>query len=100
MNDSLFTNHFTQLQIIATVITVFGIALFTLALRRKHLRSRVQGLQKFAVTDRAPFSKNTENTLQKIGLIMFLAGIITITFVAVKQSDKAVYNQQEQSSST
>lgn len=100
MNDLQLSTHFTQLQMISTVITIFGIALFALALRRKHLRRRVQGLQKFAVTDRAPFSKNTENALQKIGLIMFLAGIITITFVAVKQSEKAVYNQQEQQSST
>jgi len=100
MNDLLFTTNFTQLQIIGTVITSFGIALFALALRRKHLRSRVHGLQKFAISDRASFSKNAENRLQNLGLVLVLTGIITITIVALQQSDKAVYRDQERHSNT
>lgn len=75
-------------KLIGTVITAFGIALFALALRRKHLRIRVQGLQKFAITDRASFSKNTESSLQKLGFILVLTGIITITIVAYNNRTK------------
>lgn len=99
-DDSIFTGLFTQQQIIGTIITVFGIALFALMLRRKYLRRRIQGLQKFAVTDRAPFSKRSENALQKIGVFLIVAGLITITVDAVRQADKAVTGKVSEISNT
>ncbi|RZK20488.1 MAG: hypothetical protein EOO86_04155 [Pedobacter sp.] len=99
-DDSIFTGLFTQQQIIGTIITVFGIALFALMLRRKYLRRRIQGLQKFAVTDRAPFSKRSENALQKIGVFLIVAGLITITVDAVRQADKAVAGKVSEISNT
>ena len=99
-DDSIFIGFFTQQQIVGTIITVFGFALFALVLRRKYLRSRIQGLQKFAVTDRAPFSKRSENALQKVGVLMIVAGLLTITIDAVKQADQSISGQQNQSSNT
>lgn len=100
INDLTFANDLPQLQIIGAVITIFGIAIFALALRRKHLRSRVQGLQKFAISDRAPFSKRSENTLQKIGFILFLVGILTVTVNAVKESNDTMSSKDTTFNST
>ncbi|WP_316799587.1 hypothetical protein [Pedobacter frigidisoli] len=91
INDSNFPTYLTHAQLIGMIIIAFGVTLLVLALRRKYLRGRVQGIQKFALTDRSPFSRKSENLLQKIGLLMVIAGVIAITFDAIRQEDQSAY---------
>ena len=96
INELTCTVLFTQLQIFGTVITLFGITLVALILRRKYLRRSIQGIHKFALTYRARLSKRSENTLQRIGFLMVMGGIITIAADAVKQHEELASNEQKQ----
>ena len=96
INNLTETSLFTQLQVFGTVVTLFGFTLVALMLRRKSLRRNIQGIHIFALTDRAPLSKRSENTLQKIGFLMVLAGIIAVTADAVRKHEQPVDHQQEQ----
>lgn len=99
INESTDIVLFTHLQILGIVITLFGIAIVALALRRLYLRRSIQGIHTFALTDRFSLSKRSELTLQKMGLLMVLGGMILIAADAVQEHQRLSQEQQKQVSS-
>ncbi|WP_316831776.1 hypothetical protein [Pedobacter aquatilis] len=77
--------YFSDLQLAGMVLAFFGLALIILSVHRRRLRSRIQGLRRFAVTDRTPFSKKTELLIQRFGILLLLGGLLTVTIVAIGQ---------------
>jgi len=83
MNQQI--NFFIQLQIFGMVISLLGITIVALVLRRNYLRGSIQGFHMFGLTDRVPLSKRSEHTLKNMGLLMILGGMILIAVEAVQQ---------------
>jgi hypothetical protein len=80
-----YTDYFSGLQLAGIVFVFFGMALVILAGRRRRLRGRIQGLQRFALTDRAPFTRKAEMLIIRFGLFLASGGVLLIIIMALRQ---------------
>lgn len=89
----LSTSIITDAEIAGLILISFGFLTIALAIHRKRVRERMIGLKKFVATDRAAFTRKNENLMQRIGLLMFIGGLLTFTL-------SALYNYQPENKNT
>ncbi|WP_316734679.1 hypothetical protein [Pedobacter aquatilis] len=92
-NNILSATIITDAEIAGLILISFGCLTIALAIHRKRIRARMNGLKKFVATDRAAFGKKTESIIQQIGLILFIGGLLTFTL-------SALYNHQPEANNT